>query len=73
MRVALAAIERSDDMTLPQLHPSWILAKLAHLETLLATDVVRARAEILKHLDGELVLMPKPSVAGERRVEVTGR
>ena len=73
LRLALADTERSDSMTLPRAQPDWILAKLAHVETLIATDVVRARAEMLKHLDGELVLVPKPSVAGERRAEVTGR
>jgi hypothetical protein len=73
LRAALADIEGSDGMMLPRVNPSWILAKLAHLEALIATDVVRARAEMLKHLDGELVLVPKPSVAGERRAEISGR
>ncbi|HKW95703.1 MAG TPA: hypothetical protein VJX92_27700 [Methylomirabilota bacterium] len=29
--------------------------------------------EILKHLDGDLVIVPRPSTAGERRAEISGR
>ena len=29
-------------------------------------------AEILKHLDGDLVIVPRPSSPGERRAEISG-
>jgi len=29
--------------------------------------------EILKHLDGDLEILPLPSIVGERRAEMTGR
>jgi hypothetical protein len=32
-----------------------------------------AKVEILKHLDGDLVIVPKPSSPGEQRAEISGR
>src|SRR5260370_7651787 len=32
-----------------------------------------AEVEILKHLDGDLVIEPRPSTAGEQRAEISGR
>jgi hypothetical protein len=36
-------------------------------------DPQRAKVEILKHLDGDLVIVPRPSTTGERRAEICGR
>jgi len=33
----------------------------------------RAKIEILEHLDGDLVIIPRPSITGERRAEISGR
>jgi len=40
---------------------------------LLRRDPQRAKAEILKHLEGDLEIAPQPSLAGERRAEIRGR
>ena len=40
---------------------------------MLRQDPQRAKVEILKHLDGDLVITQRPSVAGERRAEISGR
>lgn len=42
LRIELADIDRSDGLALPRVHPSWILAKLAQLQALVASNVVRA-------------------------------
>jgi SAD/SRA domain len=44
-----------------------------HLDALLRRDPRRAKVEILKHLDGDLVIQPRPSSPGERRAEISGR
>jgi hypothetical protein len=49
------------------------MTKLEHLDALLRRDPRRAKVEILKHLDGDLVIVPKPSSPGERRAEISGR
>jgi hypothetical protein len=49
------------------------MAKLERLENVLRQHSVRARTEIAKHLDGDLVVWPKPSGTEERRAEVGGR
>jgi len=43
------------------------------LDELLRRDPQRAKIEILKHLDGDLVIVPRPSITGERRAEISGR
>jgi hypothetical protein len=43
------------------------------LDDLLRTDTPRARIEIAKHLDGDLTITPRPAMAGERVVIVSGR
>ena len=40
---------------------------------MLRRDPRRAKVEILKHLDGDLVIVPRPSSPGERRAEISGR
>jgi hypothetical protein len=47
--------------------------KLEPLDALLRRDPQRAKVEILKHLDGDLVIVPQPSSPGERRAEISGR
>ena len=44
---------------------------LEHLDALLRRDPQRAKVEILKHLDGDPVILPKPSSPGERRATST--
>jgi len=39
---------------------------------LLRRDPRRAKVEILKHLDGDLVIVPRPSPTGEQRAEISG-
>ena len=57
----------------PRVHQTWILARLKRLEDLLRRDPVQAKAELAKHLDGELMLTPLPSVGRDRRAEIRGR
>lgn len=73
LRVELAELLGSAPSAPPRVHPTWIRGKLERLDTLVREDPTRAKAEILKHLDGELVLRPLPSEAGERRAEIRGR
>jgi hypothetical protein len=49
------------------------VTKLERLDALLRRDPQRAKVEILKHLDGDLVIVPRPSITGERRAEISGR
>jgi hypothetical protein len=36
-------------------------------------DPQRAKVEILKRLDGDLAIVPRPSTTGERRAEISSR
>jgi hypothetical protein len=56
-----------------RVHPARVMAPLEHLHTLVQQDVARARVEIQKHLDGPMTITPRPSLTGERRVEIRGR
>ena len=47
-------------------------ARLERLHELLKKDPVRAKIEITRHLDGNLVITPLPSPLGERRAEISG-
>jgi len=49
------------------------MSKLRRLDALLRRDPRHAKVEILKHLDGDLVIVPRPSSPGERRAEISGR
>jgi site-specific DNA recombinase len=73
LRVELAEIGKVDRLAPPQVHRTWVMTKLERLDDLLRTDPARARVEIAKHLDGDLTLVPRPSIASERRVEIRGR
>lgn len=49
------------------------MTRLERLDDLLRQDPQRATVEILKHLDGDLVIEPRPSTASEQRAEISGR
>ena len=58
----------------PSIDPAWVRAKLERLEELLRAEPARAKIEIAKHLDGELVIEPLPDdETGHRRAQVSGR
>ena len=57
----------------PTVHPAWIHAKLERLDALFRKEPAQAKAEIAKHLDGELTVRPLPSTGPERRAEIHGR
>ena len=48
---------------------TWRAQRIIHLRR----DPQRAKAEILKHLEGDLEIVPQPSLTGERRAEIRGR
>ncbi len=74
LRAELVALEKpAVNLSMPRVHPAWVRAKLERLDDLLRKDTARARVEVLKHLDGDLVIAPRPSLTGERRAEITGR
>ena len=50
-----APIEKASALPPPRVHPAWVMTKLEHLDALLRRDPQRAKVEILKHLDGDLV------------------
>jgi site-specific DNA recombinase len=66
-----AAVERSGN-GLTKVHKSRVLARLEHLHELLHRDPVRAKAEIARHLDGQLSIRPLPSNTNQRRYEISG-
>jgi hypothetical protein len=73
LRAEWAAIEKASALPPPRVHPGWVMTKLERLDALLRRNPQRAKVEILKHLDGDLVIAPKPSTTGERRAEISGR
>jgi hypothetical protein len=73
LRAEWATIEKASALPPPRVHPAWVMTKLARLDALLQRDPLRAKVEIPKHLDGDLVIMPRPSSPGERRAEISGR
>ncbi|HEY7252716.1 MAG TPA: hypothetical protein VIG37_19615 [Methylomirabilota bacterium] len=66
-------IEKASAFPPPRVHPAWVMTKLERLDALLRRDPRRAKVEILKHLDGDLVIVPRPSSTDERRAEISGR
>ena len=72
LRIELATLQGARLAT-PSVSRAPIQARVDELATLIATDPVRARAEIRKHFDGDLELVPLPSEGPGRRVEVRGR
>ena len=72
LRAEWATINKASALPPPRVHPAWIMTKLERLDALLRQDPQRAKVEILKHLDGDLVIAPRPTT-GERRAEISGR
>ena len=73
LRAEWATIEKASALPPPRVHPAWVMTKLERLDGLLRRDPQLAKVEILKHLDGDLVIVPRPSTTGERRAEISGR
>ena len=73
LRAEWATIEKASALPPPRVHPAWVMTKLERLDEWLRRDPQRAKVEILKHLDGDLVIVPRPSITGERRAEIRGR
>ncbi len=73
LRMELTESENTGSTRPPRMHRGWLMAKLERIEELARQDPVRARAEIIKHLEGDLLVWPKPSDPGQRRAEVVGR
>lgn len=69
-RVRLDTATRMSDRRPPEVHPSWVASQMRALEDLIASDVPRAKANILKHLEEDLRIFPKPSPARERRAKI---
>jgi len=66
VRAEWATNEKASALPPPRVHPAWVMATLEHLDALLRRDPRRAKVAILKHLDGDLVILPRPSSPGER-------
>ena len=73
LRAEWATIEKASALPPPRVHPAWVVTKLERLDELLRRDPQLAKVEVLKHLDGDLVIVPKPSTSGEQRTEISGR
>lgn len=73
LRATLAELDRGRGSAPPRAHRTWILAKLERLMAILLGDAPRAKAEIAKHLDGDLTIFPRPSEARQRRAGIIGR
>ena len=56
LRAELSDLEKTVGLATPRVHQAWVMAKLERIEELLRQDPARARAEIAKHLDGDLVV-----------------
>jgi site-specific DNA recombinase len=72
-RAEWATLEKVSALPPPRVHPAWVTTKLERLDGLLRREPQRAKVEILKHLDGDLLIVPRPSTTGERRAEISGR
>jgi Recombinase zinc beta ribbon domain len=53
-------------------HPTWIRERLRSLFERLRTDPLRAKVELGKHLEGDLLVEPKAGPAEEKRAVITG-
>jgi hypothetical protein len=69
LRVELATLQAAERPAPPSVSRTRIQRRVDELAALIATDPVRARVEIRKHLDGDLELVPGP----ERQIELRGR
>lgn len=75
-RARLIDLEQSPLLRSPKVHPAWVWAKLERLDELLRQDPAQGKAEIAKHLDGDLTISPLPSPAwgatgGDQRADKT--
>jgi len=70
-RAEWVTIEKAAALPPPRVHPAWVMSKLERLDDLLRRDPQRAKVD--KHLDGDLVIVSRPSLTGERRAEISGR
>lgn len=59
LRLELAGREAMPSVP-PRVHPTWMRAKLERLDELLRQEPAQAKAEIAKHIDGELTVRPLP-------------
>ena len=66
-------MERETGRIPAEAEPGWILRELERLKALLDRDTQRAKIEIAKHLDGDLVVKPLGGERGERRAEIKVR
>ena len=57
LRLELAGREAMPSVP-PRAHPTWMRGKLERLDELLRQEPAQAKAEIAKHLDGELTVRP---------------
>lgn len=73
LRSELAELDGMADAAVPVVHRTWVMSRLDRLHDLLKVDVWAARAEIAKHLDGDLLVRPLPARGDEKRAEVLGR
>ena len=72
LRAEWATIEKASALPPPRVHPAWVMTKLEQLDALLRRDPQRAKVEIQRHLDGDLVIVPRPAITSERRAEISG-
>jgi DNA invertase Pin-like site-specific DNA recombinase len=66
------ALANSRALIPPEVHPEWIRARLERLLELLQADPEAAKAELVKHLDGDLKITPRPAPLNERRALISG-
>jgi hypothetical protein len=64
LRAELAALEPQDPAPVPRVHPEWVRAKARELDAVVHEDPVRARLEIMKHLEGDLENPAPPGRGG---------
>ena len=64
LRAEWATIEKASALPPPRVHPAWAMTKLERLDASLWWDPQRAKVEIQNHLDGDLVIVPRPSSTG---------
>ena len=67
LRGELAALQPTDTVVRPEIHPTWVLRKLQQLDDLVQREPVRARMEIAKHFDEDLTA-PASRRARARRI-----
>ena len=69
----MATIEKASALPPPRVHPASVMTNWNGWMSCCGGIPQRAKIEILEHLDGDLVIIPRPSITGERRAEISGR